>query len=172
MINIDELIKKLLENNEIKEEYRKALLLNMFQKIYVRMERNVNFKRRIRNLFSESHNVMLTTKIIIGEELKCDITDNDAQKMAMWFEANFKKSQRKKRDVSIKEQLYKKQHGKCMVCGEDLGNDWSKIHVDHIIPHQLVGDELDDNYQDLCETCNKCKGARTDFLFKSMLKLV
>lgn len=172
MTNIEELIEKLLANDKIKKEYRKALLLNMFQKIYVKMERNVEFKRKIRHLFLESHDFSLTTKLIIGKELKCDISNEDAHMMAIWFKANLKKSQRKRKDLAIKEKLYKKQNGKCMVCGEDLGNDWSKIHVDHIIPHQLVGDELEDNYQDLCETCNKCKGARIDFLFKSMLKLV
>jgi len=58
-----------------------------------------------------------------------------------------------------------------MACGEDLGEDWSKIHVDHIIPWKLVGDELEDNYQDLCDTCNECKSAHTDYIFKSMINL-
>ena len=55
-----------------------------------------------------------------------------------------------------------------MICGEPLGPVMAKIHVDHIIPWKLVGDELNDNYQALCETCNECKSARTDYIFKAL----
>ena len=70
------------------------------------------------------------------------------------------------------EELFKEQNGKCAVCGENLGDNWSIIHVDHIIPWALVGDELKDNYQVLCETCNESKSANTDYIFKNLIKLI
>lgn len=162
-------LEELLNSEEVKREYRKAFLLCMFQKICAKMERNKDFEIEIRNLFRQRSPV----KSIIHKFLKCEISDNDAKLMWTWFDANLNKSdERKKIPHSVKESLYKKQDGKCAICGEELGNDWSKIHVDHIIPFKLVGDELADNYQDLCESCNSCKNAQIDFVFKSVLKLV
>lgn len=169
MITLDELA----TNDEIKAEYRKTFLLNIFQKTCVRMERDLSFKAKVKNLFRQSYNKVETVQAIIKNELNYDLSTEDAEIMLLWFEANLRKAPRRKSiPASIKEELYKKQNGKCMVCGEDLGTDWSKIHVDHIIPWKLVGDELPDNYQDLCETCNECKSARTDYIFKSMIKLI
>ena len=168
MINLEEL----LASAEIKEEYHKTFLLCIFQKICVKMDQRPTFKQKIFNLYRESYNFPITIQQIIQKELKQNISTDEAKLVATWVEANLKKSSRKHFPLSTKQALYKKQNGKCMVCGEKLGNDWSKIHVDHIIPFKLVGDELPDNYQDLCDMCNSYKSARTDFVFKSMLKLI
>ena len=63
------------------------------------------------------------------------------------------------------------QNGRCVVCGELFDKDLSKVHIDHIIPWMLVGDELKNNYQCLCETCNECKSAHTDYMFRNLIKL-
>ena len=162
MIDLD----KLLASDEVKKEYRNAFLLCMFQKICAKMKRNKDFEIEIRTLLRQRSPV----KMIIRRFLKCEISDNDAQLMYTWFDAHLNKSDKRKSfPHSLRESLYKKQNGKCAICGEELGSDWGKIHVDHIIPFKLVGDELPDNYQDLCESCNSCKNAQTDFIFKSML---
>ncbi len=170
MISLEELA----ASEEVRQEYKKAFLLNMFQKICVRMERNPQFKAKVKNLFRQSYDKCDTVSAIIRNELKYDeLSSEDAAIMQMWFEANLRKTSRRKViPQEVKERLYKSQNGKCVVCGEELGNDWSKIHVDHIIPWKLVGDELADNYQDLCETCNECKSARIDYLFKNLIKLI
>ena len=166
-------LEELASIEHIREEYNKTLLLNMFKKVVVRMYRDSEYKKRIRKLFQQSTNVSDTVCAIIKKAFNVDLSPKDAETMSVWFKANLrKKSQRKPIPVEIKKQLYIKQKGKCMVCGEELGNDFSKIHVDHIIPWKLVGDELDNNYQDLCETCNECKSASTDYVFKSMINLI
>lgn len=92
--------------------------------------------------------------------------------MCEWILAHLRKSDKRKRfTTEYKQELYNKQKGKCMVCGEPLGNDFSKIHIDHIIPWVLVGDEIPNNYQCLCETCNESKSCHTDYIFKSLLNL-
>lgn len=169
MIDLD----KLLASKEVKKEYYKTFLVCMFQKMCVKMERNPEFKRKVRQLYRETYNFTVTIQQLILRELKQKISLEDANLMATWFKANLNKlNNRKTIPLSVKKELYSKQNGKCMICGEDLGNDWAKIHVDHIIPFKLVGDELPDNYQDLCDSCNTYKSARTDFIFKSMLKLI
>lgn len=174
-MNIDRTIvnlEELLATDEIKKEYRKTFLLCMFQKICTKMERNKDFKIEIKTLFRQSSDYPITVKAIIQNILKYEISMDDATLMSTWFKANLKKSNVRKTIPGLKEKLYKIQNGRCMICDEKLGSDWSKIHVDHIIPFKLVGDELSDNYQDLCDKCNASKNARTDFIFKSMLKLI
>ena len=137
------------------------------------MYRDQKYSGRIRKLFQQSTNYLDTTTAIIKKAFDVDLDKKDAQTMSIWFKANLnKKPFRKAIPLEVKKALYLKQNGKCMVCGEDLGNDFSKIHVDHIIPWKLVGDELENNYQDLCETCNECKSASTDYIFKSMINLI
>lgn len=166
-------LEDLATNEEIKAEYKKTFLLNLFRKMCVRMNKDPQFKAKIRKLFLETHDKTQTTQIIIKRYLDYDLQLDEASQMSVWFDANLRKaSQRKAISLEMKKELYRKQCGKCMVCGEELGSDWAKIHVDHIIPWTLVGDELDNNYQDLCDTCNECKSARTDYIFKSMLNLV
>lgn len=160
-------------DEQIREEYQKSFMLNMFRKICVKMKKDTSYKAKLQTLYRESFDRKMTTQIIIKKAFDYDLTVNESDIMCKWFEAHFKKSsQRKPIPLSLKSLLYKKQNGKCAVCGEDLGNDWSKIHVDHIIPWTLVGDELEDNYQNLCETCNECKSASTDYIFKNLIKLI
>ena len=166
-------LEDLATNEEIKAEYKKTFLLNLFRKMCVRMNKDPQFKAKIRKLFLETYDKVQTTTIIIKRYLDYDLQAEEAKLVSIWFNAYLQKaSHRKAIPLDLKKELCRKQNGKCMVCGEDLGGDWSKIHVDHIIPWILVGDELDDNYQALCDTCNECKSARTDYIFKSMLNLV
>ena len=160
-------------NEQIVEEYQKSFLLNMFRKICVKMRNDSVFKTKIQTLFRESYNKETTSQIIINREFNYDLSKEEAKLLTTWFEAHFRKGNRRNPiPLSKKIELFKEQDGKCAVCGEALGLDWAKIHVDHIIPWTLVGDELDNNYQDLCETCNECKSASTDYIFKNLIKLV
>ncbi len=163
---------KVISSPEVIKEYKKAFLLNMFQKLCVMMSKNASTKKRIHNLYLQSFDKNTTTQLIVKSEFDYDISKDEAEMFCLWVMAFFRKSNtRKSFSLEFKRYLYEKQHGKCATCGEKLGLVWSKIHVDHIIPFKLVGDELKDNCQALCDTCNECKSARTDYIFKSMLKL-
>lgn len=101
------------------------------------------------------------------------MTRDEAEIIKPWFIAYLRKCTRRKPiSTELKRQLCEKQDWKCRVCGEYLGENLSEIHVDHIIPFALVGDELKNNYQALCATCNLCKSAHTDYIFKSLLKII
>lgn len=159
-------------NEQIKAEYKKIFLLNLFQKLCVRMSKNPDIKKRIQNLYRQSYNKTETTGLVVKREFDYDMTVDEADLFYTWIMAHFKKSNtRKTLPLELKKALYEKQHGVCVACGEELGSEWKKIHIDHIIPFKLVGDELNDNYQVLCDVCNECKSARIDYIFKSMLKL-
>ncbi len=166
-------LEELASNEEIKTEYRRTLLLNILKKLVGRMRNDNNYRLHILNLYKQSTDKIITSKVILNKEFKYDVTDTDAEQFNLWMIAHLNKSDHRKGfSEMFKRQLYNKQNGLCAVCGEKLGNDFSKIHVDHVIPWTLVGDELADNYQYLCSTCNESKSCHTDYIFKKFIKLI
>lgn len=162
----------LLSNPEITKEYKRTLLLNIFKKICFKMNKSEDYKRYLKQLYLESFNQIITTQNIVKKEFSIELSNEEASELSKWFLANFKKtSTRKKIPDDVRKQLILKQNNKCIACGETLG-DISKAHVDHIIPWVLVGDELENNYQVLCDKCNECKSASIDFMFRLMLNLI
>lgn len=165
-------LEELASDETIKSEYKKSLLLNIFKKLVVMMKRDDTMRLKVRKLFLQTTDTEMTTQIIISKYFNFDLSAEDARLMFQWLNAHFNKQpKRKPISLDFKIQLYQLQNGKCAVCGEDLGENLSEIHVDHIIPWVLVGDELEDNYQCLCQTCNECKSAQTDYIFKKLINL-
>lgn len=162
----------LMTDSRIAIEYEKAYWLKQFRALYDHMSKDLTFKAYIMQLYRESHDSDETTKIIIQRELGLSVDDNYACIISRWIRASLmKKNSRDSIPLSVKTKLYEAQKGKCAICGCELGKDWSKIHVDHIVPWELVGDELEENYQNLCEKCNEEKNASTDYIFLKMIGL-
>jgi site-specific DNA-methyltransferase (adenine-specific) len=59
---------------------------------------------------------------------------------------------------SVKQRLFKEQHGKCNACGREF-EIWD-FELDHIIPKSKGGGDYYENYQLLCGSCNRIKGDR------------
>lgn len=168
MITLDELA----HDEQICEEYKKTLLLTMFKKICFHMQSDAVYRMKIVNLYKQSPKWDITVQSLVEREFSCKLSVDEARLMSGWLIANFrKKPNRKSLSLELKKELYRNQGGRCKACGEPLGDNMSKIHIDHIIPWILVGDELEDNYQDLCEACNECKNSRVDYLLLKKLKI-
>ncbi len=57
--------------------------------------------------------------------------------------------------------LFRKQHGRCAICGEKL----KRYHIDHIVPLKLGGTNNPHNLQLTHGKCNQRKGAKDPVLF-------
>ena len=82
---------------------------------------------------------------------------------------DLKSTFRKRVDEITRKSLFLKQDCKCAICGKNI--DVSSP-IDHIIPFKYVGDELANNLQTLCKSCNDKKNASLDYQIRFLLKLV
>ena len=55
----------------------------------------------------------------------------------------------------VKDQIWRRDGGKCVQCGSN-----QKLEFDHIIPHSIGGANTYRNIQLLCEPCNRSKSAK------------
>lgn len=62
--------------------------------------------------------------------------------------------------VRIKDKLMHDQHGRCVICNDDLSK--VKTSLDHKIPVSKGGTDDISNLQLTCFTCNQIKGTHTD----------
>ena len=61
----------------------------------------------------------------------------------------------------LKEYIYDRDKGKCVVCGKKLRKGDEEMTIDHIVPRELGGSSLDTrNLQLMCKHCNKTKGSK------------
>ncbi|MEH7000848.1 HNH endonuclease [Priestia megaterium] len=75
-----------------------------------------------------------------------------------------KRFRRQRFPVWLKEAVFYRDKGTCVLCRNDLSNlirTVNKIHIDHIVPLELYGTNDASNMQLLCSTCNTKKGARS-----------
>ena len=87
---------ELASNVEIQAEYKQALLLSLFKKLCVKMQKNSDFNSKIRNIFKQSHDQKMTMKLIVEKEFNCRIDDDDAVIITEWFWAFLKKKTSRK----------------------------------------------------------------------------
>ena len=60
-----------------------------------------------------------------------------------------------------RDRVLKRDGYSCQICGTDEG----EMHVDHVIPRKVGGDNSMDNLRVLCKSCNLRKGALNDGVF-------
>ena len=114
-------LEDLASNEVIKAEYRKSLLLNILKKLVAKMRNNNEYRTHVQNLYRQSTNKMITSKVILNNDFKYDASENDAILFNSWVIAHLNKSDRRKGFTeSFKRELYNKQNGICAVCGERL----------------------------------------------------
>ena len=163
---------ELASDLQVQEEYKTAYHLNLFEKFCKKMERQKSFKQSVLALYRQSFNVIETTKAIVQREFGAIVSDEEAKRLHSWIWAHFKKKpSRQTIPLSVKSNLYDLQKGRCNICKKELGKNWSLIHVDHYVPWTLVGDELENNLQLLCNVCNERKNDKTNYVFENLLGL-
>ena len=153
-------------------EYHQVQLLKLFERFCLDMN-NSEFNSKVREFYRNTTDPPNTTRALFSSRYDTELDDEDSTQITEWISAHLKKKPfRKQLSEESKKELWQSQKGKCNICGCALGEDYSEIHVDHIIPWVLVGDELSNNYQYLCKTCNTRKNKQIDYYYKKIVGLV
>lgn len=169
---MNENLRLLIHRNKIdekvfEENIYNTLLLSVFEIICLKMKDN-SIRQDILSLFHTSKDYIKTVENIIKKYTGCIISEEESKIIFNWLVAYFRKNGKRKDYGKIfKEEMLKKQNYRCKICGKSI--EYKDSELDHIIPWDFVGDELDDNLQMLCNDCNERKGRSIDFQFKMLL---
>ena len=149
------------------QKLHRTLLLGVFEVVCKEIKKQGS-KTAERASFRKFKNKTIPTKRIIKQYAGCELSDGDYEEMALLLGAFFNTGDpRKKFDSIYREQLTKRQNGQCAICKASITA--KSAHLDHVIPWDYVGDQLENNYQMLCETCNERKGTAAYFEFSMLL---
>ena len=165
-------ISELLAMNGIDEtvfnqKLYRTLLLGVFEVICKEMKKQ-NTKTAEKERFRRHEDKLVATKKIVKRYAGCELTDEDYAELAPLLSAHFRTGDSRKRfEDSFRNQLIQQQNGQCAICKTRITANGA--HLDHIVPWDYVGDNLDHNYQMLCESCNERKGTAAYFEISMLL---
>jgi 5-methylcytosine-specific restriction endonuclease McrA len=71
-------------------------------------------------------------------------------------------------DSDARKRILAKTGGRCHVCGEPLGKEWS---ADHVQPRARGGEDAEANFLPACRTCNAARWHRRPRVIRRMLRL-
>ena len=135
-----------MDTKVLLDSIEEAKILGIFKNVCNDYSNSVE-KNKLRNILAVSPDKYNTIKQIMIRKYSVDMNDQQIERMLELIRAFLKKSDyRKNIDISS--------------------------HADHIVPFKYVGDELDDNLQMLCGTCNEKKSDSIDYQIRYLLKLV
>lgn len=165
-------IRTLINKNGISEERMDNYLydfmvLTIFEQLCYKMKDPI-IKQDIKTYFHRTDSYFLAVKDVVIKYTGCEIGDQEAEILFKLLIAHFRKIDRRKSyPISLKKELLLAQHCRCNICSINL--DVHNSELDHIIPWDFVGDELENNLQLLCTTCNERKGRKIDFHLRMLL---
>ncbi|BFJ85702.1 hypothetical protein Ruko_21190 [Ruthenibacterium sp. TH_2024_36131] len=144
-----------VELSHVEEALRRDVRCMVLREVCEYMKRSPENSLRIRRLYHR-HDNLRAAQIAAQGVCNCRLSEEDLAWLDCCIRAAFHK---KPRRLPISEEerrfLWNKQAGKCAVCNRKVNVD--DFHVDHIVPWDYVGDELENNKRVLCAACNRKK---------------
>ena len=146
----------------------KDILESILSKICEYMKANDSADETMRNIYFRNSNDIDAAKQIVRHVCQLSLAEQDYLWLNDCIKAHMKKKPRRKQlPDSLRQELWKKQKQKCYICGRVLLSE--EGHIDHIVPWDYVGDELDNNYQLLCSDCNYHKSNHVALAVHSLI---
>lgn len=156
-----------IEESVFLEKLYRTLLLGVFEEVCKEIKKQKT-KTAEKERFRKFKDKIAPTRSIVERYAGCKLNDDDYAELSKLLAAFFRAGDsRKQFDNFYREQLVKRQDGRCAICHAPITAKSS--HLDHVVPWDYVGDNLEDNYQMLCGPCNQRKGTATYFEFSMLL---
>lgn len=142
----------------------KTMMLFILEEICRKLKDEDERKKVVKEYQKNTFNERATRKIV-RRYCGIDLPEKDLMIMTEWIlDYLTKMDSRNKVPKEKKIALLEQQSYICACCGAPI--DLNNSHYDHDIPWTYVGDELEDNYQMLCEYCNEHKSSRPYYMLK------
>lgn len=107
----------------------------------------------MKRIYYRSANDIDAVKQIVQNVCHLSLSEQDLRWLNNCIKAFMKKQpHRKQFSNSMRIELWKEQGQKCRICGKEISAEDG--HIDHMVPWDYVGDELENNFQVLCADCN------------------
>ena len=156
-----------MQNDVLLDAINEARVLGVFKQF---CEDYSNEKQKLRNILANSTDKENTVTVMAKRDYGFELDREQARRMLNLLNAFLKKSSfRKTITIEIREKLLNHQNYECSFCHKTID---LAAHADHIVPFKYVGDELQDNLQMLCTSCNEKKNDSLDYQIKVLLKIV
>ena len=164
---------KIIQLNNINEELlyealHKDILESILSEVCEYMKANDSSYISMKKIYYRSSNDIEAVAQVIWNVCHLSLPEQDLIWLNNCIKAFMKKKpNRKQIPNSLRRELWNKQEQKCCSCGKKIHVD--EGHVDHIVPWDYVGDELDNNYQVLCSDCNLHKSNHVALTVHSLI---
>lgn len=157
-------IQKILELNHIQEDVLAQALHQDIREMFLAqicayMKSSPERRLEVRKSYFRTSDDLQTVRNLVHKVCGGELPEEDLLWLNQCVKAHFHKRPRR-RPISESQRafLWKTQGGLCAICRRPVS--MIGTHVDHIVPWDYVGDELEDNLQILCPTCNRVKSSR------------
>ena len=171
-------LENLFNRNRIKESKVKDVfyreIMNEIFVLCFNAIKDDNIKYNLRDSLRKSQNQYaenIIYKNFINQITSLNLNDEDYSYIITLLKASFNRlDQLISLSDAEKEKILINQNNKCAFCGKKISSLHDDCHIDHVIPFSYTGDELNDNYQVLCSSCNEKKGNKVSFLTQLIAK--
>lgn len=167
------LLIELIQLNKINEELlydalHKDILESILSEVCEYMKANDSALISMKKIYYRNTNDMDAVKQVVQNICHLSLPDQDYIWLNDCIKAFMKKKPiRKQFTSSFRRDLWEKQGMKCCICGKEIATEDG--HIDHIVPWDYVGDELNNNYQLLCSDCNLHKSNHVALALHSLV---
>ena len=151
-------LEKFIRLNRINEDVlyealHKDIKESVLSEVCEYMKVNESSYLSMKRIYYRSSNDLQAVKQVVKNVCHLTLPEQDLKWLNDCIKAFMKKKPRRKQiPESLRRDLWDRQEGKCCTCGKVIRID--DVHIDHIVPWDYVGDELENNYQVLCSDCN------------------
>lgn len=129
------------------------ILESILSEICEYMKENDSYYISVRKIYYRSANDIDAIRQIVKKVCNLSLPEQDLLWLNNCVKAFMKKKPyRKQFSDDLRQELWVRQGKKCRICGKEIAP--GDGHIDHMVPWDYVGDELDNNYQVLCSNCN------------------
>ena len=156
-----------IDKDRLFEAIHMDIRKTVFKEICKKMKKDHQFFCQVKRVFF-SMDDFEATKTVVQRTCHCHLPEDDISWMAECMKAFFLKGDNRKTiDADEKKRLLLKQNHRCAICGVPISEE--NVHIDHIIPWDYVGDNLDNNLQGLCSDCNLTKSNHVAVALTNMI---